>query len=127
MKKFKFLMYAIVAVLACCSLTSCSDDDDKDKDDDEVLTTLEAQLIGKWTTNENGFEWGYIFNRDKTGLSFEGDQNGNLWSMTWRVSGKTIIIIDEDGDREDLTVSYIDDDSMYAVYDGRVVEFHKGR
>lgn len=119
MKKFRFTLWAIVALLTCCSLAACGDDDKKEKDDPTPNPTpsekLETQIIGRWVSLGSGKTWGYEFKRDKTGTGFEG---GYTWPITYRISGKKVTITDLDEDYDNtytVTVSYIDDEMMRGL------------
>lgn len=121
MKKFQLLTFAILALLVCGAFSACSDDDNDDKGDmteekDDNTNSLESQLIGTWIADYSGdsyyTQWGYKFNSNKTGIAIEG---GELGSITWRLSGKTIIITYDDSDFiESYTVKYIDDERMHV-------------
>lgn len=117
MIRSRFILMSVTALLACCSLASCSDDDDKkEKDDDPTETSLESQIVGKWVAYDDYIEWGYQFNRNKTGIEFEGSDS---WPITWRLSGKKVTTTDpSDGDTDNFIVTYIDDDCMYVNFEG---------
>lgn len=57
MKKFKFLAFALFAVLACVNFASCSDDDD----DNSIVGTW----IEKGVDDGEAYENTYIFNAGK--------------------------------------------------------------
>lgn len=115
MTKLRLLPMAIFAILACCVI-ACSDDDKKEKDDDPTEGSLETQIAGKWVVYDDYIEWGYQFNRNKTGIEFEGNDS---WPITWRVSGKKVTTTDpSDGDTDNFIVTYIDDDCMYVNFEG---------
>lgn len=91
MKKFKFALWAIVALLTCCGFAACSDDDK----DNPTLT----DIVGTWklsevsTDGETYIPWPYTrttatFKSDGTysGQGYFGNGSGN-----WKQSGKTII------------------------------------
>lgn len=111
MKKFKFLLCALFAVLACATFSSCGDDDDDEpgngsqnlvgiwgsqEDIEDGYTTIFAVKLNSDGTGEDG-EW------DMDSRTFDGE--GYLWR--WRVDGSQIEITEPDGDSrwESFTLS----------------------
>ncbi len=62
MKKFRFLAFALVAVLACVGLASCGDDD---KDEPAAVGEVSA-IVGTWYWDDEIEPEIYTFNADGT-------------------------------------------------------------
>lgn len=110
MKKFKFLICALFAVVACASMTSCGDDDDdepagsnapgvcgvwasvSDMEHEQSSTAFAVKLMPNGTGQDG--QW------DKQSRQFSS--NEELWS--WLTEGNTFILI-EDGDETPIPTS----------------------
>lgn len=80
MKKFKFLAFALFAVLACVNFASCSDDDDEPAGDE--LTSI---IVGVWA--QDGDNDIFVVNANGTGVVYDSpelyEQKKDGASLTW--------------------------------------------
>lgn len=105
MKKLKFTLLAVAALLACCTLASCSDDNDNGKKEPENAEH-DTALLGEWieTDGSNYIHRYLAFYSDGTGTSgiYESD-------IEW---------VDEDDDFHWYTI-----DDKYLYMDGSKYEY----
>lgn len=108
MKKFKFLAFALFAVLACVNFASCSDDDD----DNSIVGTW----IEKGVDDGEAYENTYIFNADGTGATLWNGENGDSFHYVYT---KPMLTIEWNyGETEILSVEWINK-STIRLYDGK--------
>lgn len=117
---WRWLLIFVTAVAISTTFTACGDDDDDKAPKEEQtetgddVNTSKSELVGKWESEEGAYSYGYKLDSNGKGYSFEASPNGEVdrWSIKWTYKNKRLVITDEDGDKEVLCISYIDEDIM---------------
>lgn len=116
MKKFKFLAFALFAVLACVNFASCSDDDDDNDNDNSIVGTW----IEKGVDDGEAYENTWIFNENGTGAALLNDNYRDSFSYVYT---KPRLTIEWDyGETEILSVEWINKNTI-RLYDGEGEDF----
>lgn len=117
MKKIKFLIVALFAVLLCSGLAACSDDEPDQS----------AFLIGTWVKQSSLYNGAYSvgvrFDADGKGMYYSDYSNHNATpsEMTWLYDGETrmLALAFADGKMEYWTIDLISPDKIVYSYDER--------
>lgn len=90
-KYFKLLMVAMLATVSFC-LASCGDDDEPETN----------KLVGTWVADDEGENFVYVFNADKTGEAYR-DTPGSRHDLIidYTIQNNHLLIMWEDDDEWD--------------------------
>lgn len=111
------MAWLLLAISMCIGLAACGSDDD----DDNGVVSGKSELVGKWMASD----WGFKLDANGYGYEWEGGyRDGELvvydkWVINWTFKNNILSLIDEDGDPEQIRVTYMDESTMlYQWVDG---------